>query len=227
MIAATFLLAAGPFVPLPFNIGGNAFMLPLSSPYAMAFAIAFVVAWRWESVGGWIALVSAVAFKVWFTIRVGHLPLGSFGLLLWPPATLFVVSSHLLGAIGEVQTQESSVERNPAPQTMPRRFFALPRTSLGWWSLLIAPGFFVFLRLFWMQADSPGRNSSTFFSDPINACCLIGAFGSPIVGMIVALVAVIWKREWSLLPLPVLLLGLFALLWALAVLSGANVCHDR
>lgn len=212
MIAATFLLAAGPFVPRPFNIGGNAFMLPMSSLYAMAFAVAFVVAWRWESVGGWIALVAAVAFKVWFTIRWGHLPVGPFDLLLWPPAILFLLSSSLHRAIGKAETKEPSVDGNPAPQAKPRRFFAPPRTNLGWGAMLIATSFFVFMRLFWMQADSPGRNRSTFFSDPINASCLIGAFGSPIVGMIVAWVAVIWKRERSLLLLPVLLLGVFALL---------------
>lgn len=106
--------------------------------------------------------------------------------------------------------------------TKPRRFLALPRTELGWWALLIGTGFFLFMRLFWMQSGSPGRDRSTFFSDPINAGCLIGAFGSPIVGMILALVAIIWKRERSALLVPLLLLGLFALLWALAVLSGAN-----
>jgi hypothetical protein len=38
--------------------------------------------------------------------------------------------------------------------------------------------------------------------------------------MILALVAIIWKRERSWMILPVLLLGVFALLWALAALSG-------
>ena len=106
--------------------------------------------------------------------------------------------------------------------TNPRRFFALPSTSLGWWALLIGTGFFVFMRLFWMQANSPGRDRSTFFSDPINACCLIGAFAFPIVGMIVAAVAMVWKRERSIFLVPLLLLGLFALLWAIAVALGAN-----
>ena len=40
--------------------------------------------------------------------------------------------------------------------------------------------------------------------------------------MIVALVAIIWKRERSLLLVPLLLLGLYALVWAVAILSGAN-----
>jgi hypothetical protein len=88
--------------------------------------------------------------------------------------------------------------------------------------LLIGAGFFVCMRLFWMQAYSPGRNHSTFFSDPITAACLIGAFGSAIVAMILALIALIGKRERSFFFIPLLLLGLFALLWALAVMLGEN-----
>ena len=222
LIAVTFLLAAGPFVPLPFNIAGRLFIGALSSLYAMGFAVAFVVAWRYESVGGWIALGSAVAFKVGFTIRWGHPPVSPFDLLLWLPAILFLLSSFLHGAIGKAQTPELGVGGGSAAQTKPRRLFALPRTSLGWWSLLIGTGFFLCMRLFWMQAGTPGRNRSTFFSDPIDACCLIGALGLPIVGMVVALVAIIWKRERSLLLVPLLLLGLYALVWAVAILSGAN-----
>jgi hypothetical protein len=224
LIVVTFLLAAGPFFPWQSIIKGHPWLFALSSPYAMVFAVAFVVAWRWECVGGWIALVSAVVFQVSFAIRLGHLELSLVDLLVWPPAILFLLSSVLHGTSGaKVQTQEPDVDGNPPPQKTPRRFFALPRTSLGWWSMLIATGFFVFMRLFWLQAYSPGRDRSTFFSDPINACCLIGAFSSPIIGTIVALIAIIWKRERSLLLIPVLLLGLFALLWTLAVLSGANV----
>lgn len=217
VIAVTFLLAAGPFVPGISKIGGNAFMFHMSSLYSMVFAVAFVVAWRWESVGGWIALVSAVAFKVWFTIRSGHLPMSPFDLLVWPPAILFLLSSVVHGS----RTQESESDRQ-VPQKGTRRFLALPRTNLGWWSVLIATGFFVFMRLFWMQALRPGRDRGTFFSDPVNACCLIGAFGSPIIGAIVALVAIIWKGERSLLIVPVILLGLFALPWVLAALFGGN-----
>ena len=222
IIAMIFLLAAGPFVPRPFNPAGAFALSALSSLDAMVFAVALVIAWRYESVGGWIALVSAAGFKVWFTIRWGRLPLGLFDLLLWPPAILFLLSSFFHGTVGAAQTQEPSADGNPATRTKPRRFLALPRTNLGWWSLLIGTGFFLFLRLFWMQAGAPGRDRSTFFSDPINASCLIGAFASPMVGMILALVAIVWKRERSLLLLPLLLLGLLALLWALAVLSGAN-----
>ena len=220
IVAITFSLAAGPLIRLPPNLGN--LVISLSSLSAMAFALAFVVAWHWERVGGWLALGFGVSLMVWFTIRLRHPALSPLDLLLWPPALLFLVSGYLQRAA--VTTQPSGPDRDSAsaPQKRRGRFFALPATSLGWWSLVIGAGFFVCMRLFWMQAGSPGRDRSTFFSDPINAACLIGAFGSAIVGMIVALVAIIWKRERSFFFVPLLLLGLFALLWAVAVMSGAN-----
>ena len=131
-----------------------------------------------------------------------------FDLLFFIPAILFVIASW----------SPTTVET--APTVKPQRFFGLPRSSLAWASILIATGFFVFMRLFWMQAGSPGRDRSTFFSDPINAGCLIGAFGAPIVGMVLTLVAIIWKRERSWMLIPVILLGVFSLLWALGILFG-------
>jgi len=218
LIAMTFLLALGPFIRLP-SIG---VVGALSSLYAMAVAVAFVVAWHHESVGGWIALTSALVFKVWFTIRMGHFPVGPFDLVLLLPAILFLFSASLHGASTKARMQDPKVDGSQTQTPMSNRFFALPTTRLGWSSLLIGSGCFVFMRLFWMQAYSPDRDRSTFFSDPVNAACLIGAFAFPIVGMILALVAIVWKRERSIFLAPLLLLGLFALLWAIAVGSGAN-----
>jgi len=221
LVAVTFLLAAGPFVRLPFNLGN--LLISFSSLSAMAFAVALVVAWHWERVGGWIGVGSGVAFIVWFTIRSRHLAFGPFDLLFWTPVALFLVSASLHRTIETTRGAEPDAGGTSTPQTKPRRFFALPSTELGWWSLLIGTGFFVFMRLFWMQANAPGRDHSTFFSDPINAACLIGAFISPIVGLVMSLAAIIWQRERSIFLVPLLLLGFFALLWALAVMSGANV----
>jgi hypothetical protein len=159
LIVATFLLAAAAFIPVRFNVAGNPFLGLLNSPYAMALAVAFVVAWHWERVGGWIALAGAVAFKVWFTIRWGHLAVGVFDLLFWLPAILFLIASARPVAIGTAP----DVAGTQTPPKKPRCFFALPRTSLGWSAILIATGYFVFLRLFWVQANSPGRDRSTFF----------------------------------------------------------------
>ena len=91
------------------------------------------------------------------------------------------------------------------------RFLALPRTGLGWWSVGLAAGFFVFMCLFFLQVHSPGRDRSTFFSDPINALLLIGASASGIGGGLVALFAVFLKRERSFILVPIVLLGLLVL----------------
>ena len=225
LIAGTFLLAGGGFfMAVSFGpaITGSRVVGSLSSPWAMAFAVAFVIAWRWERAGGWIALGLAVGLKVWGAIRWGYLGVNVWDLLFWPPVVLFAVAAFLDRATVMTQTQEPDVDISQTPQRKSRRFFALPCTDLGWWSLLLGAGFFVFMRLFWMQAMAPGRNRSTFFSDPINAGCLIGAFGAATVAVVLALVAIIWKRERSVLLVPLLLLGVIALFWALAAISGAN-----
>ena len=131
LIALTFLLAVKVFIPVPLDIARNPFLGVLSSLYAMALAVAFVVAWHWERVGGWIALGSAVAFTVWFTIRLGHPALSLFDLLLWLPAILFLLSSSLHGAISKLETPAPNVEGGQTQPTKPRRFFALPRTEPG------------------------------------------------------------------------------------------------
>jgi len=48
-----------------------------------------------------------------------------------------------------------------------------------------------------------------------------------IVGLILAFVALIWKRERSLLLVPVILLGLVALLFAVAAVGGGNPWPGR
>lgn len=220
LIAGTFLVAAGPLNPVPFKFGY--IELLLSSLSAMSFAVAFVVAWRWERIGGWIAIVCAVAFTTFFAVRFRHLPLGPMDSLFWAPAVLFLLSGYSHKVIGHSGAKPASSDQKTCRAEKPRCYFALRKTNLGWSALVIGTGFFIFMRLFWTQAGNPGRNRSTFFSDPINATCLIGAFASPVVAMILALASIIWKRERSLLFLPLLLLGLFALLWAVAVISGAN-----
>lgn len=108
------------------------------------------------------------------------------------------------------------------PKKSAPRFLALPRTGLGWWSVGLAAGFFVFVWFFWLQANSPGRDRSTFFSDPINALLLIGASASGIGGGAVAVVAFFLKRERSFILVPIVLLGLFVLLFTLGEVFGGG-----
>ncbi len=125
-------------------------------------------------------------------------------------------------ARGELRAQTAAMDEQQRAAVYARRFFGLPRSALGWWSVWVAFGFFVFMTLFWQQAGRPGRDRSTFFSDPVNAACLIGAFGSALVGMLLAVVAMVWKRERSWAMYPVILSGLHALIWTVAALGGGN-----
>lgn len=103
-----------------------------------------------------------------------------------------------------------------------RRYLTIPRTALGRWSLALAAGFFVFMFLFFQQANAPGRDRSTFFSDPINAALLVGAALSGIGGGVAALLAVGLRRERSLLLLPVVLLAAVVLLFSLGEILGGH-----
>jgi len=215
-------LAAGVLIPRPERLLGQGVIAALSTPVAMAFAVGFVIAWHWERIGAWAALASGAGLIAWLSIRAGGLALSARDLLFVAPALLFLFSSFLCARTADSVAQLSGMATQPRQEKKWRRYFAPPRSDLGWWSLIIGAGFFAFMRLFWMQAFSPGRDRSTFFSDPINAACLIGALGSAIAGMVLAVAAIIWKRERSLWYVPLLLLGFFALFWSLAVLSGAN-----
>ena len=90
-------------------------------------------------------------------------------------------------------------------------FVGMPRSRLGWWSIGLAVlclGLFV-AWLLYVQATPIAR--STFFSDPLHACLLLGAAAAGIAGAIVGVLALAAKRERSLLILLSVLLGAIAL----------------
>ena len=140
----------------------------------------------------------------------------------WIPliATGLFALGFLGYACGEARRQRAAMDEKQRAEFYARRFFGLPRTGLGWWAVWVALGFFVFMTLFWQQAGRPGRDRSTFFSDPVNAACLIGAFGSALVAMLLALLSILWKRDRSWVFIPVILSGLNALMWTLGALGG-------
>jgi cytochrome bd-type quinol oxidase subunit 2 len=100
------------------------------------------------------------------------------------------------------------------------RFLGLPRTRLGWAAFAFATAHFLFMALFWLQARIPGRDRSTFFSDPINAACLIAACASPIVGAALAVAAMRLNHERPFILVVIVMMGLLALLWSLGVMLG-------
>jgi hypothetical protein len=64
-----------------------------------------------------------------------------------------------------------------------------------------------------------GRDRSTFFSDPIMAFALIGTAATAIVGGLAATIS-LFRRERSLLLLPVLVWGGLVLIFTLGELGG-------
>ena len=106
-------------------------------------------------------------------------------------------------------------------QPLWRRLFWTPSTRLGWWSIGLALGFFVFISLFVLQEFRPGRDRSTFFSDPVNAFTLLGAAACAITAGVTGALGIFWKRERSLLVFAALFLGALALFFTIGELGAA------
>jgi hypothetical protein len=88
-----------------------------------------------------------------------------------------------------------------------RRFFWVPGTLLGWWSLALALGFFMFLKLVFVWGDQPGHDRSTLFSDPIMALTVLAAGACGISAGMTSGLGIFRKRERSLLVFATLALG--------------------
>lgn len=101
-------------------------------------------------------------------------------------------------------------------------FVGMPRSRLGWWSIGLAVLFLGLFAawLFYVQATPVAR--PTFFSDPLQACLLIGASVASIAGAIVGVLALLAKRERSFMILLSVLLGAFVLYWTIGSLAGLN-----
>ena len=94
-----------------------------------------------------------------------------------------------------------SVSAPPPRRPLWRRFLGLPATRLGWWSVGLAAGFFVFVWLSYNLGDHP----------VIALLLLIGASVSGIGGGVAAVVAFFRKSERSFILVPIVLLGLLVL----------------
>jgi hypothetical protein len=102
-------------------------------------------------------------------------------------------------------------------------FVGAPRSRLGSWSISLAITCVVLFVLWWfyvMRWRPIAR--STFFSDPLHACLLLGAAAAGITGAIVGVLALVAKRERSFLILLSVLQGAFVLYWTIGSLAGLN-----
>ena len=120
---------------------------------------------------------------------------------------------------------EPNVPTDSSPLPPPplwRRIIGFPSTRLGQWSLVAVFVFFVLLAIFFALVASGEGGGATFFSNPLMAGLLIAAGIAGVAGGVLALVAIVWKGERSLLVFAVLLLGLFVLFFAVGEIAG----HD-
>jgi uncharacterized integral membrane protein len=99
-------------------------------------------------------------------------------------------------------------------------FVGMPRTRLGWWSIGLATTFLVLFVLWLLYVQATPMARPTFFSDPLHAVLILGAAAAAITGAIVGVLALVAKRERSLIILLSVLLGAFVLYWTIAELMG-------
>src|SRR5437667_10338043 len=93
------------------------------------------------------------------------------------------------------------MNNSPVGPSRSPSFVGMPRSRLGWWSTGLAV---LFLGLFvawllYVWATPIAR--PTFFSDPLQACLLLGAAAAAITGAIVGVLALAAKLERSVLIL--------------------------
>ncbi len=99
-------------------------------------------------------------------------------------------------------------------------FVGMPRTWLGWSSIGLAITFLVLFVLWLLYVQATPMARPTFFSDPLHAVLILGAAAAAITGAIVGVLALVAKRERSLIILLSVLLGAFVLYWTIAELMG-------
>ena len=109
---------------------------------------------------------------------------------------------------------------HPSNRTPRPKLLGLPRSGLGWSSIWLALAFFVIMWLFRLYASTSTRYRPTFFSDPLNALLLITASLAGISSGVTALLALIFKRERSLLLVLMVIFGALVALFTLSELVG-------
>jgi hypothetical protein len=131
-----------------------------------------------------------------------------------------------------------SHDDKPHDNTAHGRFFGLPGSDMGWWSVALGLAFFAFLAVFYMAigaglgelhrpgsgrlAGGGGRLNSghSALSHALLVLLLVTAAVSAVAGGATGLVAILKKRERSVLLFLALLLGGLVLFMAVAEAMG-------
>jgi hypothetical protein len=118
-----------------------------------------------------------------------------------------------------MQTRQKMPVQSPMPHRPRwRRALWWPGTRAGWWSVRLAGAFVVCFGMALALVAAGQRGGDTFFSNPSLALTMLTAGAAAIAGGVMASVAIMSKRERSLLVVAALLLGLLALTFALGEL---------
>jgi hypothetical protein len=112
-------------------------------------------------------------------------------------------------------TDSQSQRFTPPQDPLWRRILGWPSTRLGWWSVGLLIGFFVFFSLFTLLVEFGQRGGETFFSNPWLASTMLVAASSAIAAGVTAVVAIFGRHERSLLSILALLIGMFVLAFVL------------
>ena len=106
---------------------------------------------------------------------------------------------------------DSGYQANAPP--LMRRILGWPSTQLGWWSVGLTVGFFVFFGVFQILVASGQRGGETFFSNPWLSVSMLTAASLAIAGGVTAVIGIFWKRGRSLFSFFALLLGFFVVVF--------------
>lgn len=99
-------------------------------------------------------------------------------------------------------------------------FIGMPRTLVGWGSMWLAVAFFVLFAVWQLYVNNTSRPRQTFFSDLPQAILILSTAAAAISGAILGLLALVLKRERSILIIFSTLIGSFVLYWTIGELMG-------
>lgn len=96
------------------------------------------------------------------------------------------------------------------------RFLGLPTSGIGWSAVGLSLCFFLFLSVFYALLAAGQKGGTHFFHNPRLAYSLLAAAASAVCAGIVAVAAMIRRRERSIVLVGVLLLAGFVILFGVA-----------
>ncbi len=99
-------------------------------------------------------------------------------------------------------------------------FIGMPRTKVGKGSMWLAVAFFVLFTAWQLYVNNTSRPRQTFFSDLPQAILILSTAAAGITGAILGVIALVFKRERSILIILSIIIGSFVLYWTIGELMS-------